>query len=1164
MNSTLLLKTNKLFNKKEKEETNNDILYNNHAIIRNSSYTIKSDDNIRCNDKYVCIELNGGLGNNLFQLAFIYSIAQKYNKTPTISLIIKNTHKTIEYNFIKKFIYDRFVKYNTIIEEKECNWSTYINYSLNSNYVKFKGFFQNEKYFKLYLNGFLSKCDLFNNIDLSKLSIYKPIDKYFIHVRRTDFITDKLHNIDLDIYYQNCINYLIKNTIHKIIFLVFSDDIEYCKTCYLFQNNTKTGFEFVEGLNEIESLYLMSKCYLGGICPNSTFSWWGAYLNQNKNKQIFFPDRWLNNSYPVNIYPDSCFIMSVSELNTCDLDSYKTIVIQDTNKLKNILIEEIYNTQYYNTTLRNIDIIYNLLIEGEHLLQDKYDMSIVMPVYNRHEYLKITLESLKIANTNIKTILFIIDDGSDDIETIDLLHNFHLSYIPIVKIFFKRIKLDNNFDGANTLLPGSSYPFSIKFFYDVSFRINSKYTMNLDSDVIVNNNFIDTAYNFCNTITDKYFIVSGFKACNSHHKIKEEYDTYYISDSVGGINIIFNKDTYCEFICNNIYDYAYDWKITEHLKKHNIKIYIIKNSIIQHIGISPVIIRGFDNINKYINHTYMFNFNQFKNICYDTNNIMTQRLYLLICDYISKKTNGHINADDFKLGSSCLNTLVDKIYIINLEHRADRYDIITQNLKHHDITNYIRFNAIKPTLNNYSQEDLNNFITNQNTTCNFLLDYNYLSYNKLNFSYIKSTNGYINYIRGIVGCKASHIEVIKQAREKLLNSILILEDDIKFIEFYEIHLLKAILYLQSNNDFDMLYLTCNNSEPYTDINDVVIKPNYSLSASGYIIKKSMYDYIINNAMNSGQEIDVFYANLQKLNKFKIYSIKPNIINQLQSMSDIENKIVDYSLNVRTFTTHLYDIIYIVHSKDKYTLIKSIDTVRKYLFNYNRIFIVAKDNFMIHDTNINFICEDKYAFTKEQVINLLKSKKCPENKYGWFYQQLLKLYVWTTTSLTPHFLVLDSDTIIHKSFNFFNEDNIPYFTVGHEYNKPYFEHMSRLLPMLHKQINKSGIAHHMMLSQNILNNLFNDVYNIHKQQFWYAFLDCITFDNTRNFSRASEFEIYFNYVLKYYSINYEIRQIDWANMKFTDYIKYIQSHGDKYYFIACHDYMIHGDENLVII
>ena len=138
MNSTLLLKTNKLFNKKEKEETNNDILYNNHAIIRNSSYTIKSDDNIRCNDKYVGIELNGGLGNNLFQLAFIYSIAQKYNKTPTISLIIKNTHKTIEYNFIKKFIYDRFVKYNTIIEEKECNWSTYINYSLNSNYVKFK------------------------------------------------------------------------------------------------------------------------------------------------------------------------------------------------------------------------------------------------------------------------------------------------------------------------------------------------------------------------------------------------------------------------------------------------------------------------------------------------------------------------------------------------------------------------------------------------------------------------------------------------------------------------------------------------------------------------------------------------------------------------------------------------------------------------------------------------------------------------------------------------------------------------------------------------------------------------------------------------------------------------------------------------------------------
>jgi hypothetical protein len=49
--------------------------------------------------------------------------------------------------------------------------------------------------------------------------------------------------------------------------------------------------------DEITSLWLMSLCNLGGICANSTFSWWGGWLNPNHKKQIFFPSRMFPHNY---------------------------------------------------------------------------------------------------------------------------------------------------------------------------------------------------------------------------------------------------------------------------------------------------------------------------------------------------------------------------------------------------------------------------------------------------------------------------------------------------------------------------------------------------------------------------------------------------------------------------------------------------------------------------------------------------------------------------------------------------------------------------------------------------------------------------------------------------------------------------------------------------
>ena len=77
-------------------------------------------------------------------------------------------------------------------------------------------------------------------------------------------------------------------------FVIFSDDIEWCK-----QNLDFIGSKFfISGNKDYEDMYLMSLCN-NNIITNSTFSWWGAWLNKNENKIVISPKIWFgkNNSH---------------------------------------------------------------------------------------------------------------------------------------------------------------------------------------------------------------------------------------------------------------------------------------------------------------------------------------------------------------------------------------------------------------------------------------------------------------------------------------------------------------------------------------------------------------------------------------------------------------------------------------------------------------------------------------------------------------------------------------------------------------------------------------------------------------------------------------------------------------------------------------------------
>jgi hypothetical protein len=130
---------------------------------------------------------------------------------------------------------------------------------------------------------------------------------YLIHVRRGDYLTNNLHGINLDKYYKTAIEYITSRD-SNAKFCIMSDDIEYCKSYDAFKNINKI---FYDNKNHVESLYAMSLCSKGAICPNSTFSWWGSYLNKNPNKVVIFPNKWFNADYPVDIYYKNSIVLPI-------------------------------------------------------------------------------------------------------------------------------------------------------------------------------------------------------------------------------------------------------------------------------------------------------------------------------------------------------------------------------------------------------------------------------------------------------------------------------------------------------------------------------------------------------------------------------------------------------------------------------------------------------------------------------------------------------------------------------------------------------------------------------------------------------------------------------------------------------------------------------------
>ncbi len=155
------------------------------------------------------------------------------------------------------------------------------------------GYWQNEKYFVGYREAILRDFTLRTPIS-EKAKIYQNMIQVHasvsLHIRRGDYVRNaaarKLYDgiCDLD-YYGRALDFL-KQKIQDISVFVFSDEIAWAKA-----NLHQERAIYVEGCADFEEMYLMS-CCRHNIIANSSFSWWGAWLNANEEKIVMAPRRW--------------------------------------------------------------------------------------------------------------------------------------------------------------------------------------------------------------------------------------------------------------------------------------------------------------------------------------------------------------------------------------------------------------------------------------------------------------------------------------------------------------------------------------------------------------------------------------------------------------------------------------------------------------------------------------------------------------------------------------------------------------------------------------------------------------------------------------------------------------------------------------------------------
>jgi hypothetical protein len=279
-------------------------------------------------EEFVTVHLEGGLGNQLFEIATAFAYAKRFGKT----LVLDHSVKGVSLNsFSPRPTYfstilqwtpnDPDFKKKTWIEYKE----PHFHYAAIDNYygnIRLNGYFQSPKYFQEYADELKNK--IFNHnliaslapqihvLNMDNLEAPKKYTTVSIHVRRGDYINNSQQVLLPITYYTRAVSHMREHTNKDLQFVIFSDDIPWCKANIdkLIPSGTARYFigDNGEKPTDYQELLLMSLCD-HHIIANSSFSWFGAWLG-GTDGIVVAPKQWFKHSLsPKDIYCDKWVVL---------------------------------------------------------------------------------------------------------------------------------------------------------------------------------------------------------------------------------------------------------------------------------------------------------------------------------------------------------------------------------------------------------------------------------------------------------------------------------------------------------------------------------------------------------------------------------------------------------------------------------------------------------------------------------------------------------------------------------------------------------------------------------------------------------------------------------------------------------------------------------------
>ncbi len=275
----------------------------------------------------VIVHLMGGLGNQMFQYAAGRALAQRLGATLKLDVSAYASDPLRSYSLSPFNIQEQFAtpaELAAIRRPYESRLAWYMQrlsrllklpfgwttvqenhfrpfdprFAIISGHVYLVGYWQSEKYFADMQELIRSECTLKEKPDAANREMAERIagvQAVSLHIRRGDYVsnphTNQIHGVCSLAYYQECVRRLAEE-LSRPHFFVFSDDAAWA------QENLRldypTTFVAHNGpARPHEDLRLMTLCQYH-ILANSSFSWWGAWLNPNPDKIVYAPGRWFN------------------------------------------------------------------------------------------------------------------------------------------------------------------------------------------------------------------------------------------------------------------------------------------------------------------------------------------------------------------------------------------------------------------------------------------------------------------------------------------------------------------------------------------------------------------------------------------------------------------------------------------------------------------------------------------------------------------------------------------------------------------------------------------------------------------------------------------------------------------------------------------------------